>query len=730
MKKIITLAALSILVLASCKKNFIPSETTETVDLEKNVASISEMKVPKGFKYATYKQFSLAINPDPTMLSGETKVVSIYDGNPRGEGRIYGKYLLKKESVLNVKLTIATATEKIFVVVTGAGNVSSSYIVSSLSNSSSLNIGSLQKSAKKLFKSIPVSPNCEVGCTSTASGKDANLTLNNSSDVVCISGSFEGNININRGTVRICGTAKIKNLSINNDGVLLIASSAKVDIGNFDLNTSTTVFKNWSVATKIADKFSPNGLVNNYGVLEIGGDLNINGASNFVNDGVMYVVGDFNNNKDFTNNGTLEIGRSFSLNGGANTINNCYIKIGRDFTLNNQINNNSGEINVSNTTTINGGGILNLNDAAVLYTKDLMINNIIAGSGATSFLKVEANTTINGGGKLNGNISFCDPSGIETNWGTISNTVNQDCKTYIAKSECIKDGNGDAPKSKDSDDDGIEDYSDDYPEDKAKSFNNYYPNQSEFVTVAFEDLWPSRGDYDLNDCVVDFRYNMVTNSKNEVTGIEATYVLRASGGSQAIAFCHNFPIKTSDIGDVKGATLEDKNETAVITIFTNSKEELKGQWNTVPGQTTSEPKEFRVEITLKNPISLEELGGVGEFNPFIWVNEKSKGRGYEIHLPGKATTTYADKSMFGYADDNSDDGENNYLTKANLPWAILVPEKFDYCAELKTFDKKEITDITQVYLHFAQWAQSGGKYFPDWYKNEKGYRSEDFIYLK
>ena len=37
-----------------------------------------------------------------------------------------------------------------------------------------------------------------------------NLNLNNSNDVVCIAGSFEGNININRGTVRICGKADIK----------------------------------------------------------------------------------------------------------------------------------------------------------------------------------------------------------------------------------------------------------------------------------------------------------------------------------------------------------------------------------------------------------------------------------------------------------------------------------------------------------------------------------------
>jgi LruC domain-containing protein len=728
MKKIFTIAALSLLVLASCKKNLVPSESTKTADLEKNVKSIHEMVIPKGFKFASYKQLNITVNPDITMSAGETRLVSLYDGNPRGEGRLYGNYLLKKESPLNIKITIATATETIYAVVKSPNGSSASYVISSTGNSASLNVGALQKSGKKLFKSTPVSPNCSVGCTSTASGKNQKLTLNNSSDVVCISGSFSGDIEINRGTVRICGKAEIGNISINNDGVLLIASSAEVEIGKFELNTSSAVFKNWSSNTKIKGSFSPSGTVDNYAQLEIGENLEINGASSFVNNGFLSVNEDFINNNNFTNNGTLAVGKSVKINGGGLTINNCYIKMGGDFTLNNLINNNSGEIIVSNTTTINGGGVLNLNDAAVLYTQDLMVNNIIAGSGKPSFLKAEGKTTINGGGKFNGNFSFCDPSGIEINWGTISNTVSQDCKTYIAKSECINQGNGEEPKSKDSDEDGVEDELDEYPEDKSRAFNNYYPNESDFVTVAFEDLWPSKGDYDLNDCVVDFRYNLITNSKNEVIRIKAEYVLRASGGNQAIAFCHNFPFKYSNIDSVNGAKLEDKNETAVFTIFTDSKAEL-GAWNTVPSQAKAKPVTYNVDITLKEPEDLESIV-IGEFDPFIWVNEKDKGRGYEIHLPGKSATEYADRKLFGYADDNSNDGGNNYLTKAGLPWAILVPEKFEYCAELKTFDKKEITDITQVYLHFAQWAQSGGKFFTDWYKNEKGYRESNYIFVE
>jgi LruC domain-containing protein len=663
------------------------------------------------------------------MLNGESKLIAVYDGNPKSNGKLYGKYLLKKGAPLALKLNIPTATQNLYIMAYGVGNASSVYQVSSSGSSGSVTPLALMKSGIKLLKAAPVSPDCSYGCTSNAAGSNQNLNLNSSSDVVCIVGSFEGNININRGTVRICGKADIKNISINNDGVLLIASSAQVEIGNFNLNTQSSTFRNWSNSIKINSNFSPNGIVSNYATLEVSGDLNINGNSNFTNDGALRIAGSFNNNKTFINSGSCEVGKNFNINGGASTTNNCYLRIGEDFNLNNSINVNGGGIIVGKSTTINGGGILNLNNGAILTTQDLTANNIVNGSGSTSFAKVSQKTIINGGGKFTGNFSFCDESGIETNWGSISNTVVQDCKTYIPKTECNQSGNGEAPKSNDNDKDGVDDDKDEYPEDENRAFNNFYPNSKDMVTVAFEDLWPSKGDYDLNDCVVDFKYNLITNAKNEVIKVEANYTLRASGGNQAIAFCHNFPIKPEFVTELNGAKLEDKNETTIITIFTNSKVELGG-WNTVPTQNKVEAKEYAVSFTLKEPISLENFGELSEFDPFIWINEPSKGRQYEIHLPGKQATVYADKKLFGYADDNSNEGELNYLTKAGLPWAILVPEKFDYCAELKTINVKEVSDITQVYLHFSQWAQSGGRVYTDWYKNEKGYRDDTYIYLK
>lgn len=44
----------------------------------------------------------------------------------------------------------------------------------------------------------------------------------------------------------------------------------------------------------------------------------------------------------------------------------------------------------------------------------------------------------------------------------------------------------------DSDGDGVPDHFDDYPDDPEKAFNNFFFNEGNFGTLAFEDLWPIR----------------------------------------------------------------------------------------------------------------------------------------------------------------------------------------------------------------------------------------------
>jgi LruC domain-containing protein len=98
-------------------------------------------------------------------------------------------------------------------------------------------------------------------------------------------------------------------------------------------------------------------------------------------------------------------------------------------------------------------------------------------------------------------------------------------------------------------------------------------------------------------------------------------------------------------------------------------------------------------------------------------------RSREVHLPDYAPTSLQDMTMFGTFDDNSIPVINRYYkTSSNLPWGFMTLESFAYPAEK--------TPIMECYTHFAEWAQSSGQKYPDWYKDLSGYRNTEKLYHK
>jgi len=92
-----------------------------------------------------------------------------------------------------------------------------------------------------------------------------------------------------------------------------------------------------------------------------------------------------------------------------------------------------------------------------------------------------------------------------------------------------------------------------------------------------------------------------------------------------------------------------------------------------------------------------------------------------VHLPDKAPTALADLSLIGTGHDDSDAATGRYYkTPENLPWAINIVERFAYPVEK--------AEVLQAHLKFADWAESSGELFPDWYKALSGYRNNSLIY--
>ncbi|MEI7502637.1 MAG: LruC domain-containing protein [Paludibacter sp.] len=290
----------------------------------------------------------------------------------------------------------------------------------------------------------------------------------------------------------------------------------------------------------------------------------------------------------------------------------------------------------------------------------------------------------------------------------------------------------------DTDNDGVTDVNDEYPKDATKAHNNYYPAKGQTGTLAFEDLWPSKGDYDFNDVVVDYNYNQITNAQNKVVAVNATYTLRASGANNHDGFGIQFNTDPGNVISVTGQHIsngfinnavngtENGQNKAVIIAFDDAKNLLK-TYNTMSGSSYTTPITDSLKITFATPIDAVAFGAA-PYNPFIIINKVvdnvvGKERGKEVHLSGSVPTTLADLSLLGTGDDNSNAATGKYYTSDKyLPWAINIPVKFDYPVE------KE--DITKAYLKFNSWATSKGANYTDWYTSKAGYRDTNLIFKK
>ncbi len=285
----------------------------------------------------------------------------------------------------------------------------------------------------------------------------------------------------------------------------------------------------------------------------------------------------------------------------------------------------------------------------------------------------------------------------------------------------------------DCDNDGVPDFYDDYPCDDTKAYDRYFPSENEFGTVAFEDLWPSTGDYDMNDLVIRWRFHAVVSPQNKVLELNTKVYADAKGAALMGGFGVEFPFNASLVDQVTGSQitggratlaasgLEAGHTKAVMIFFDKVVDQLSQPggsfYNTRRFAPVATPDTINTKMTFVTPLNFGSLGTY-PFNPFLFTS----ARNIEVHLPNKKNTVLANTALFGTANDNSIPLSNRfYKTTGNLPWAIHFPVKFDYPAEKK--------DIVTAHLKFAAWVQSNGFFNADWYEDKVGYRNDANIYV-
>jgi hypothetical protein len=117
----------------------------------------------------------------------------------------------------------------------------------------------------------------------------------------------------------------------------------------------------------------------------------------------------------------------------------------------------------------------------------------------------------------------------------------------------------------DSDGDGISNEEDAYPLDASMAFENFYPSAG-YGTLAFEDMWPSKGDYDFNDLVVDYQFKIITDASNYLSTLSCSFIIRAIGAAYANGFGFQLNSPGIDVSgiQVNGGTAGTGAESAYI----------------------------------------------------------------------------------------------------------------------------------------------------------------------
>jgi len=756
--KILLVLFACVAILSSCRKNNSDSQAPN---------NIFNLKVPASFNWESSREVSLDVAVDFPSQVGLLSRIFVYDNDPVKGGNLLLSGSAGYNFPFDTKLKVPTALAKIYLVVT-SGNGSTQQAEVNVTDNIAYTFTSSGPGVKGTGSINE--PGCASGCDVTVTG---NAVTINGGKTYCITSNFSGTINFEfwngGGTLKVCGaTANISSINsfggtntsiiVTSGGILNVSNSFSMDgnasltiypsahahfSGGFNMNTASSNFTNYSPDCTIGSTFSPNGPVLNFGIIAVTGSYNINGGSILTNSGTVTISGSFQANHDVTNTGTIEVFQSADINSGCNFENDCKFivhqtlnKNSANFTLNN------GYLKVDQTININSSTLRLINQSEVI-AQNIMLNNGISGSGSTSSVKTNI-ATINGV-HVSGTVEFATQNGTISN-GNQSNFTNgatlvswANIKNYIPTGACNPDGIGNNPGPADTDGDGVPDNLDDYPNDATRAYNNYYPAKNQFGSLAFEDLWPGYGDYDMNDAVIDYNYWYVTNAQNKVVDLKPKFYLRAAGATLRNGF--GFQLDGVAAAAVQSVTLtpantlrnnyinltsngvENNQPQAVVIVFDNwmnvAQAGSTGLYNTVKDVPYGISDTVFINLHFATPQDQSAVG-TPPYNPFLI---KDMNRTVEIHLPDHVPTALADKSLFGTANDNSDPASGRYYkSSTNLPWGINIPVKFDY-----TWERVQ---ILSGHLHFGSWAESGGVQYPDWYKNLAGYREPTNIYVK
>ncbi len=706
-------AALSAVVfLQACKKDEPTSNGNK---------SLTDITAPEGFIYEANENLTIQFN----LISPDNKprTVKILDA----QYRTLAARTVQANSG-KIELRTASTYENFFIYVPN-DNVIHPFSRNGQSNVSvSVNLG--KREFGMVNSLVPPTINC-AGAT-TPSGNS--FTMTTASFTL---GNYTGSVDMaNVGmTLDICGTVTLSsapNAWTNDQRTIRIAEGATLTINNKSLISRIKII-NLGTLNMPSGMDAGNEIIN-FGTINVAPIIitgrprlepaNFNNGSTFINLGTLNAAQDvtLNGNTSFINQGSINVDRDLNLNSSANFDNQCKVIVDRNINVNQVASNkNSGYINASGNLALNNNSFVAFEgSSAVLHVSDITnfhSSAYLTSTGGTALLKVEDDFNAgNGGWSANhsGLIEVCVGGSITgNNANSLPTGFSVGCNLFLPAGPCQPIQFG-VPTAVDADGDGVAEGIDVDDNDASIA----YLEAADFFTVnSFEDLWPSKGDYDFNDLVIKHKANVYRNANNNIARIDYKFMIQALGAGLPNGLGLQYLRPNSN-----GSNGYESIPTQLVLSASNGFTVAGSNFIEMASNVRNLQSSYYTNVGA-GPIALPDTLNFSvnfDFNaaqPALILSDffifRTTDVALEVHLPNRPPSARGISTEFGTKDDDSDATTGKwYLTSSNLPWGLEIVED-----NITFKHPKSKIRIDDAYPDFLDWVLSNGTAKKNWAQN-------------
>lgn len=251
-------------------------------------------------------------------------------------------------------------------------------------------------------------------------------------------------------------------------------------------------------------------------------------------------------------------------------------------------------------------------------------------------------------------------------------------------------------------------------------------------TYLFEDLWPEKGDYDMNDACVEYIYGRSYDKWNDTYGetfsfkARENYALKKNGIAFRVVGGERSEVNAK--GNETGKKIYGNHVPAEVRLYMSGKDiteqleyDAENQIYYVIPDTKQNPGiyytvEF-VHIPVGSPLYYERNYKKYKSQIDVFLYRKDGDKNWEVHTSGREPSPKVNRSYFGTGDDLSRPDEGIYYVRSgNYPFALFLNgQQIDKLGKL--FDRSnEGMSLDQLFPKYVKWVETNGAENANWYK--------------